>query len=107
MGFPSVRSTNVYEERSLGVYDEGEEYDPINDDAHWNRPSESRVAIWGKYLARHARRQLSFGITNFLTASSGINLASFDRYVVALCVAVPSVHYRGALDGVDEEGMVG
>ncbi|KAI0767347.1 TrkH-domain-containing protein [Fomes fomentarius] len=56
----SVRSTNVYEERSLGVYDEGEEYDPINDDAHWNRPSESRVAIWGKYLARHARRQLSF-----------------------------------------------
>ncbi|KAI0794323.1 TrkH-domain-containing protein [Fomes fomentarius] len=56
----SVRSTNVYEEHSLGVYDQEDEYDPIDNDAHWNRPSESRVAIWGKYLTRHARKQLSF-----------------------------------------------
>ncbi|KAI0823989.1 TrkH-domain-containing protein [Trametes gibbosa] len=56
----SVRSTNVYEAGSLGVYESGDEDDELNDDAHWNRPSESRVAIWGRYLARHARRQLSF-----------------------------------------------
>ncbi|KAI0718158.1 TrkH-domain-containing protein [Cerioporus squamosus] len=56
----SVRATNVYEAKSLGVYADEEGDDEINDDAHWNRPSESRVAIWGKYLMRHARRQLSF-----------------------------------------------
>ena len=58
----SVRATNVYEEKSLGVYENAnEDDDELDNDAHWNRPSESRVAIWGKYLARHARRQLSFG----------------------------------------------
>ncbi|KAI0763530.1 TrkH-domain-containing protein [Trametes elegans] len=56
----SVRATNVYEEKSLGVYEVQSEYDEINDQAFWNQPSESRVAIWGRYLARHARRQLSF-----------------------------------------------
>nr|VWO95950.1 Carboxylic ester hydrolase (EC [Ganoderma boninense] len=57
----SVRATNVYEEQSLGVYeDTSKEDDELNDDARWNSSSESRVAIWGKYLARHARRQLSF-----------------------------------------------
>ena len=78
------------------MYADPEEDDPINDDAHWNKPSESRVAIWGKYLARHARRQLSFGIAHFLPASSGINLALFHRYVVARPRAVPRLHYRGA-----------
>ncbi|KAI0629974.1 TrkH-domain-containing protein [Trametes polyzona] len=56
----SVRATNVYEAKSLGVYESDSEDDEINDDEHWNRPSESRVAIWGRYLMRHARRQLSF-----------------------------------------------
>lgn len=57
-----MRSTNVYEANSLGVYESDSEDDEINDDAHWDRPSESRVAIWGRYLMRHARRQLSFGM---------------------------------------------
>ncbi|KAI0642944.1 TrkH-domain-containing protein [Trametes meyenii] len=56
----SVRSTNVYEARSLGIYESDDDEDEINDDAHWDRPSESRVEIWGRYLIRHARRQLSF-----------------------------------------------
>ncbi|KAI0354804.1 TrkH-domain-containing protein [Trametes cingulata] len=56
----SVRATNVYEEKSLGIYESDPEEDEIDNDAHWNRPSESRVAIWGRYLMRHARRQLSF-----------------------------------------------
>ncbi|PIL35135.1 transporter [Ganoderma sinense ZZ0214-1] len=63
----SVRATNVYEEKSLGVYEEtSEDDDELNDDARWNSSSESRVAIWGRYLMRHARRQLSFGINDFL-----------------------------------------
>ncbi|KAH9942175.1 cation transport protein-domain-containing protein [Epithele typhae] len=51
----SVRSTNVYEEKSLGVFnDEGSlEEESFN-------PSGSRAAVWGRYLAMHARRQLSF-----------------------------------------------
>ena len=62
----SVRATNVYEEKSLGVYENAnEDDDELDNDAHWNRPSESRVAIWGKYLMRHARRQLSFGMAHF------------------------------------------
>ncbi|KAI8986131.1 TrkH-domain-containing protein [Trametes punicea] len=57
----SVRATNVYEEKSLMIYENDDrEDDELNDDAHWNTPSESRVAIWGRYLLRHARRQLSF-----------------------------------------------
>ncbi|KIK16827.1 hypothetical protein PISMIDRAFT_112632 [Pisolithus microcarpus 441] len=50
----SVRSTNVYEEQSLGIFssdkDDEENFHPIG----------SRVAIWGRYLGMHARRQLSF-----------------------------------------------
>ncbi|KAI5982488.1 TrkH-domain-containing protein [Pisolithus albus] len=50
----SVRSTNVYEEQSLGIFsadkDDEENFHAIG----------SRVAIWGRYLAMHARRQLSF-----------------------------------------------
>ncbi|CAE6454324.1 unnamed protein product [Rhizoctonia solani] len=50
----SVRATNVYEEKSLGVYldeEQGDEEEP-------NNPS--NVYTWGSYLAWHARRQLSF-----------------------------------------------
>ena len=54
----SVRSTNVYEEKSLGVFtdedDEAEEESFV--------PSGNRAAVWGRYLAMHARKQLSFGM---------------------------------------------
>ncbi|KAI6007608.1 cation transport protein-domain-containing protein [Pisolithus orientalis] len=49
-----VRSTNVYEERSLGIFP------PDEEDVGTFRPTGSRVAIWGHYLGMHARRQLSF-----------------------------------------------
>ncbi|KAG8770567.1 low affinity potassium transporter [Ceratobasidium sp. 428] len=51
----SVRSTNVYEEQSLGIYlddAKGEEEEP--------NPSGRTIYAWGSYLAWHARRQLSF-----------------------------------------------
>lgn len=54
----SVRSTNVYEERSLGIFEE-DDLD-IENEADYPK-TDSRVAIWGRYLGRHMRRQLSFG----------------------------------------------
>lgn len=58
----SVRSTNVYEERSLGVFDDDNETEGEFD------PSGSRIAVWGKYLALHARKQLAFDMWWLATA---------------------------------------
>jgi len=48
----SVRSTNVYEEQSLGVFHEDD----------WHLEGDSRIAIWGNYILQHSRTQLSFGM---------------------------------------------
>ncbi|THH33045.1 hypothetical protein EUX98_g1121 [Antrodiella citrinella] len=50
----SVRSTNVYEENSLGVY-----HNPEDDESEFN-PVGSRYTVWSRYLAMHMRKQLSF-----------------------------------------------
>ncbi|KAJ3875588.1 cation transport protein-domain-containing protein [Lentinula edodes] len=52
----SVRSTNVYEEQSLGVYRES----MITDEDPDFQLSGPRMTVWSKYLAMHARKQLSF-----------------------------------------------
>ncbi|KAJ3972950.1 cation transport protein-domain-containing protein [Lentinula raphanica] len=52
----SVRSTNVYEEQSLGVYRSSME-DLGDPDFQATGP---RMTVWSKYLAMHARKQLSF-----------------------------------------------
>ncbi|KAF4563220.1 low affinity potassium transporter [Pleurotus pulmonarius] len=59
----SVRSTNVYEEQSLGIYHEDEE-EPENA----SLLEGSRVSVWGRYLARHARMQLAFDMWWLVTA---------------------------------------
>lgn len=51
----SVRSTNVYEERSLGIYE-----DDSSVDEEGIRLSGDRMTVWGNYLATHARKQLAF-----------------------------------------------
>ena len=56
----SVRSTNVHEEKSLGVYndhehDEEKEEDGFNNDG-------PRMQVWRRYLWMHARQQLAFGM---------------------------------------------
>lgn len=51
----SVRATNVYEEKSLGIYKDDASMDEENFSFSGNR-----VTIWGNYLAMHARRQLAF-----------------------------------------------
>jgi potassium uptake Trk family protein len=50
----SVRNTNVYEERSLGLYNE--------EPADTAEPQTGGARVWGNYLAAHARRQLAFDI---------------------------------------------
>ncbi|KAI0669657.1 cation transport protein-domain-containing protein, partial [Trametes maxima] len=52
----SVRSTNVYEEKSLGVFASEDDLTP---EEALNRPG-NRATVWGRYLAMHARKQLSF-----------------------------------------------
>lgn len=56
----SVRSTNVYEEQSLGLFQEDEDSD---EEEEGFQPIGPRVTVWSRYLAMHARRQLAFGET--------------------------------------------
>ena len=55
--FVSVRSTNVYEEQSLGVFDPQEH----DDDDESNVLDPGRTTTWSRYLTMHARQQLAFG----------------------------------------------
>jgi hypothetical protein len=64
---PSVRSTNVYEERSLGIYEDETSIDEENVSLSGNR-----MSIWGNYLGMHARRQLAFG-----TRGSRVHVVAF------------------------------
>ncbi|KAH9983705.1 cation transport protein-domain-containing protein [Russula compacta] len=77
----SVRSTNVYEERSLGIFEDKNE-DIENEEDY--PATDSRVAIWGRYLGRHARRQLSF-----------------DMWWIALALFVICITERGPLRNPD------
>ncbi|KAJ3572113.1 hypothetical protein NP233_g3294 [Leucocoprinus birnbaumii] len=52
----SVRSTNVYEEQSLGVFPQDEE-DP---DEKFESTGPNRISVWSRYLTMHIRRQLAF-----------------------------------------------
>lgn len=51
----SVRSTNVYEEQSLGIF-------PKDDDDLEEKfeSSGTRISVWSRYLTMHVRRQLAF-----------------------------------------------
>lgn len=88
--FLSVRSTNVYEEQSLGVY-------PTETLHTWadSNTSEHRIAIWGKYLMRHARRQLSFGQSDVCTRRSSDPNAQVCRHVVARVITFSDQYHRG------------
>ncbi|KAL7412684.1 cation transport protein-domain-containing protein [Mrakia frigida] len=58
----SVRATNVYEERSLGLFDDQEEGSDEEDAEEAIKAGEGKVAGWTRYLTFHARRQLAFDI---------------------------------------------
>ncbi|TFY66085.1 hypothetical protein EVG20_g5004 [Dentipellis fragilis] len=55
----SIRATNVYEEKSLGVFNSEEQSEEdIENEADY-AGLHSRVSIMGRYLRRHIRRQLA------------------------------------------------
>ncbi|KAG9009870.1 low affinity potassium transporter [Tulasnella sp. JGI-2019a] len=56
----SVRTTNVYEERSIGVFQPRDEDE--DKDLEPEELQDSRAKVWGKYIAMHARQQLAFDI---------------------------------------------
>jgi hypothetical protein len=87
-GFPemyifSVRATNVYEEQSLGIF-------------HWDdqlsaaerafKTNGSRMAMWGRYLATHARYQLSFGASLFTHKLYFVEIFVEDMWWLALAL---------------------
>ncbi|KAG8948021.1 low affinity potassium transporter [Tulasnella sp. 424] len=63
----SIRSTNVYEQRSLGVYEDVEE-DPDSQDPDVDESAAKLVRnpkgeiLFSKYLGMHVRRQLSYDL---------------------------------------------
>lgn len=89
----SVRATNVYEEKSLGVFEPEEEVAEPDDDS--TKPADARVAIWGKYLMRHVRRQLSFGNPQLTVVCAPCSMIMTSRYVVAGMRIVSHLHHRG------------
>lgn len=64
--YDSVRSTNVYEEKSLGIYhEESDDEDEEDEEAEFARIAAqgSRMTVWSRYLTMHARKQLAFGMS--------------------------------------------
>lgn len=57
--FQSVRSTNVYEEQSLGIFHDAEDEEEAEEG--FETSGVPRISVWSRYLAMHARRQLAFG----------------------------------------------
>lgn len=85
----SVRSTNVYEEQSLGIF----ETEPKDEEDFEPEVRESRGKLWGRYLAMHARRQLSFGelVDCFsLVLPNQVLLGGLIRYLVAWSCSLAS-----------------
>jgi hypothetical protein len=76
----SVRSTNVYEENSLGVFEDDD--DSVDENF---TPDGSTATVWSRYLALHMRKQLSFGIAFLNLTPSNSNRLS-DMWWLALAL---------------------
>ncbi|KAG2073727.1 TrkH-domain-containing protein [Suillus decipiens] len=77
-----VRSTNVYEEQSLGIYDDSE-----SEDENAFSTTGPRMTVWSRYLAMHARRQLAF-----------------DMWWLCLALVLVCIIERGNLDNTEIQG---
>ena len=82
----SVRSTNVYEENSLGIFEDDDESVDEN-----FTPVGSTATVWSRYLALHMRKQLSFGTDSSVCPHQ---IVTVFRHVVAGVGFVPPVHHR-------------
>ncbi|KAF5317199.1 hypothetical protein D9611_004011 [Ephemerocybe angulata] len=80
----SIRSTNVYEEKSLGIFHE--DVDGEEEFENRQKGEEERTNIFGRYLAMHARQQLAFdmwwiAISLFvLCIAEGHNLTNPEKF---------------------------
>ena len=95
--YNSVRSTNVYEEKSLGVFadQEADDAEPSIDG--------SRVAVWGRYLGWHARKQLAFGMIPF-PLRDFMHLSTLpDMWWLGLALFLLCIIERGNLRNPDNE----
>lgn len=79
----SVRSTNVYEEQSLGIYKD--DYNLEDENAF--STTGPRVTVWSRYLAMHARRQLAF-----------------DMWWLCLALVLVCIIERGNLENTEIQG---
>lgn len=79
----SVRSTNVYEEQSLGIYKD----DNDSEDENAFSTAGPRMTVWSRYLAMHARRQLAF-----------------DMWWLCLALMLICIIERGNLDNTEIQG---
>ncbi|KAJ7594901.1 cation transport protein-domain-containing protein [Mycena floridula] len=89
----SVRSTNVYEEQSLGVFKD----DDDEEEEHSFQPVGPRVTVWSRYLTMHARKQLAFdmwwlGLALFLVCI--IERADIDKPENALWLNIFSIIFE-------------
>ena len=87
----SVRSTNVYEEQSLGIYAEEES----NKEPTFDAESAPRLSVLSQYTVMHVQKQLAFG------TSLDIRISWYligVRYVVAGLIAFPHLHHRKKRD---------
>ncbi|KAG2055487.1 TrkH-domain-containing protein [Suillus hirtellus] len=78
-----VRSTNVYEEQSLGIYKDDDE----SEDENAFSTAGPRMTVWSRYLAMHARRQLAF-----------------DMWWLCLALVLICIIERGNLDNTEIQG---
>ncbi|OAX36883.1 hypothetical protein K503DRAFT_857719 [Rhizopogon vinicolor AM-OR11-026] len=79
----SVRSTNVYEEQSLGIYTHKDDSEVENAFS----TAGPRMTVWSRYLAMHARRQLSF-----------------DMWWLCLALVLVCIIERGNLNNTEIQG---
>ncbi|KAG8784293.1 low affinity potassium transporter [Serendipita sp. 397] len=74
----ALRSTNVYQDRSLGVYEEEEDSDEEEEkEEELAKEHKSRPSVWGSYLAWHAKRQLAYDV--WWLVAAWLLVAIFER----------------------------
>jgi Trk-type K+ transport system membrane component len=88
----SVRSTNVYEEKSLGIF--ADEVENDSDDSSLlsqerrfdHREGESRSKVWGEYLLWHAKSVSPFQRTPLKLTTTFRQQLAFDMWWLGLAL---------------------
>jgi Trk-type K+ transport system membrane component len=106
----SVRSTNVYEEKSLGIFNEDGGNDSENssllsdEERFQHRLGQSRSKVWGEYLLWHAK--LLIVLLYLASLSSFIDCRqqlAFDMWWLALALWLICVIERNPLSNPEDQ----